>query len=353
MSYRNRIASLPLAAILALALGACQNDSPTEPARLEAATSAASATDAATQPADGSAAVELPDGRRGAAAERLQGDGTPAPAGEGEPAADDADPLALATDGARGGKGKGGGGGKGGGRGNPRTGDIRLEIQPAVWNTNWERATGTVSALLRGADAKLIDEASIVLVGDAGEAQPRRVQGSGGQVRAFFAMADAIEVLDDPDRGETHTVRVQFTVDGGEAQELSFEVRVVGPAGGGDDGEGDGEAEVDAVVQPSTWNTNWVHASGTVSVVLRGEVANVDLDSIVLDGGAAEVAAANARRSGNHVRARFPMAEAFESLDDPDPGETHEITIRFAVGEGADATEQEITLRVRIVGRSS
>ncbi|HXT19615.1 MAG TPA: hypothetical protein VN923_02585, partial [Thermoanaerobaculia bacterium] len=216
-----------------------------------------------------------------------------------------------------------------------------------TWNTNFANASGTISALVRG-DVSKVDTSAVVLVGDGGaSASPTRVQLAGGQLRAFFAMSEAIASLDDPDRGETHVVTLKLTVDGS-AQELTDRVRIVGPSGGDD--SGDDEGEIDVAVQPNTWNTNWSHASGTVSILLRGDVADVELASIKLVGDAGtEVAPTSVKRTGHQIRARFPMAAALASLDDPDPGETHDLKIKLSDG----GTATELTVTVRIVGPSS
>jgi hypothetical protein len=199
-----------------------------------------------------------------------------------------------------------------------------------------------VTALVRG-DVSKVDTASVTLVGDGGTATPTRVQTAAGQLRAFFTKGDAIAVLDHPARGDSREVKLQLTVDG-TAAELTTRVRIVGPNGGDDPG---GAGSVTAAVQPSTWNTNWSHANGTVSVVLRGDVADVDVASVKLVGDAGtEVAASSVKRTGHEVRARFPMDDAFASLDDPDPGETHDVKVTFSDG----GTAKELTLTVRIVG---
>ena len=193
-----------------------------------------------------------------------------------------------------------------------------------------------------------MDTSALVLVGDGGaSATPTRVQTAGGQLRAFFAMSEAIASLDDPDPGETHEVKLQLTVDG-KATELSASVRIVGPRGGDD--PGDDERAIDVSVQPNTWNTNWSHAGGTVSILLRGDVADVELASIKLVGDAGtEVAPTSVKRTGHQIRARFPMAAAFASLDDPDPGETHDLKVKLSDG----GTAKELTVTVRIVGPST
>ncbi|HXT20349.1 MAG TPA: hypothetical protein VN923_06340, partial [Thermoanaerobaculia bacterium] len=331
------------------------SNSPTEPA-LQATVESASA---AVSNAAGSTAGETsgtledgPGGRR-VAARRA------ASAGD-EAAAATAAATESRVTAAGHGHGNGGNGGNGGGNGNGngnggnngnRGGDLRLEMQPNVWNTNFEHAGGTVSALVRGGDAAKIDKASVKLVGDGGgSVTPTRVQLAGGQLRAFFLQSEAIKSLDDPDPGETHDVKLQFTV-AGTAKELTDTVRIVGPRN--DDGEDDpddpADDEVDLFVQPNAWNVNWAHANGTVSVLLRGDVGDVALDSIVLVGDKAtdnEVQPVSVKRTGHQVRARFAMAAAFNSLDDPDSGETHTVKVKYTDG----GTAKELTATVRIVG---
>jgi hypothetical protein len=361
---------LAIFAFAALLLSACQGgESPTEPtlsATVEAA-SAASAAPAADA-SDGSVATndDEPRARRFAArAAELSRDET----GAAQAPADAAE-LARAVAAGNGngnGRGNGGGNGNGGngngngggngngnggnGGGNGHRGELRLEMQPNTWNTNYEVSQGTVTTLVRGGDVPKIDTGSVRLVGDGGgTVEPTRVQTAGGQLRAFFAKAEALASLDDPDPGEVHEVKLQLTVEG-TAKELTADVRIVGRPTSDDPGDpSDPAGDVDVSVQPNAWNTNWSHANGTVSVVLRGDVADVALDSIVLVGSAGiEVQPTSVKRTGHHVRARFAMREAFASLDDPDPGETHEIKIELT----DDGTATELTATIRIVGPST
>lgn len=103
-------------------------------------------------------------------------------------------------------------------------------------------------------------------------------------------------------------------------------------------------------IQPDTWNTNWEHSQGTVSAVIRGQgLADVDLSSIQLVGSgdsAAPVPALRTQRAGNHLRVFFRQSDAIESLDTPERGEVHEVTIELTV----DGEETTLTDRVRIVG---
>src|SRR4029453_9502444 len=228
-------------------------------------------------------------------------------------------------------------------------GDLTVQLQPDVWNTNYANSQGTVSALINGPDLDLVDTSTIVMLGDGGGAPggPRRVQRSGPHMRAFFGKGDAIDSLDDPDRGETHIVTIQFTQDGA-AKSFDIPVRIVGPGGGGGDDDDDDDAELGLEIQPDHWNLNWAHSHGTVTAFIRGDgLGQIDLDSFELvgtDPAAAPVAALNARRSGNHVRAFFAQSEAIATLDTPKRGEQHEITIRFT-GPGG-ATELVDTIQV-------
>lgn len=103
-------------------------------------------------------------------------------------------------------------------------------------------------------------------------------------------------------------------------------------------------------IQPDTWNTNWEHSQGTVSALIRGQrLADVDLSSIQLvgsDDSAAPVPALRTQRAGNHIRVFFRQSDAIESLDSPERGEVHEVTIELTV----DDEETTLTDRVRIVG---
>jgi hypothetical protein len=110
-------------------------------------------------------------------------------------------------------------------------GDPTLKISPDDWNTNWARSSGQVHAFLRGPGLRDIDLDSIRLVGDDAEAEPLEpldVRRVGHQIVARFSKRAAYATLDDPDSGETHTVKITFK-QGDEDKELSEEVHIVGP----------------------------------------------------------------------------------------------------------------------------
>lgn len=265
-----------------------------------------------------------------------------------EPSATDLKSAAAGSedpgDDKRGGKPPGGGG-----RPPQGGGDLTFELQPDVWNTNWEHSRGTVSALFRGTGVDKVDLSSIRLIGTksgAAPLAPARTQRTGNQVRAFFAQSDAIALLDTPARGEVHAIEAQLTVDG-QAKSLTTSIRVVGPDGGG----GGGDDPLALEIQPASWNTNWPRSSGTVTALIRGDHLNeVDLDSIELvgtDPAAAPLPALRASLNGNHIRAFFDKGDAFETLDTPRPGEVHKIVIRL---EKKSGDRVELTDRIRVVG---
>lgn len=227
--------------------------------------------------------------------------------------------------------------------------DLSVRLQPNVWNTNYAHSQGTVSALIDGSGVAKIDTSSIVMTGDAGSADPRRVQVSGPHLRAFFGMADAIGVLDDPKRGDVRDVTISFTLDG-TAKSFTLQVRIVGPGDDGGGGGDDDDADLGLEIQPDHWNLNWKHSQGTVTAFIRGDgLGQIDLDSFELvgtDPAAAPVVALRAKRSGNHVRAFFAQSEAIATLDTPTRGESHEITIRFEGPGGAT----ELTDTILVVG---
>jgi hypothetical protein len=337
---------LVLSGLAVAGLLGCSQDSrsPTEPSPTPAFAAAPSV---APQPGD-------PGERR--AARRAAALGEDAGAAEEAPAGAEAAEVAAVAEAAQGGTGGNGGNGKGPGDkgpGNrPNGGALRLELQPDVWNTNWEHSGGTVSAKITGNDLAAIDLGSIVLVGTDPAAAPLpalRAELHGNHVRAFFAKDDALATLDTPARGELHRVEVEFDQDGA-PQSLVDTVRIVGP--GGDDDDGDDEEEVDLRldIQPDAWNLNWRKSRGTVTALIRGDgLSTIDLTSIVLvgtDPAAAPLPALRAKLSGNHVRAWFSQSAALATLDTPKRGEAHEVTIRLT----ADGAEVELVDEIRIVG---
>jgi hypothetical protein len=255
-------------------------------------------------------------------------------------------------------KGNGGGHGHGNGGGGGGTSGVSLTValQPDVWNTNYEHAEGTVSAVIRGSGLGEVNLDSIKLVGtdDAEEAvTPLRVMRQGNQIRAFFAKDDAIASLDTPTRGEVHEVTIELTTgEGADAadQSLTDNVRIVGEGGGDDDGEE--EVDLDLAIQSDHWNLNWANSNGTVSALIRGDgLDDVDLDSIKLvgtDPDAEPLEALRATRTGNHIRAFFAKDDAFATLDTPKAGEVHEITITLNAGGTED---EELTDKIRVVGK--
>jgi hypothetical protein len=357
---------LPLAFAGSLLMFGCQGkESPTEPTMPKLAPAASASTaSASTAVADASGDGLEREGRPGAAvraaAAARRGSNPAAPVAPDAQAAGGVEAVTEAGhgNGNGGGNGHGNGGGNGGhgngghGNGGHGGGDLSLEMQPDTWNTNWEHSDGLVSALVRG-DISKVDKGTVVLEGDGGKtAEPTRVQTAGGQLRAFFLKSDAIGVIDTTQDDARHKVTLKFTNDG-KAVTLEDTIRVVGPRGGGDgDGDDDGHRQITLEIQPDTWNTNWSHSEGTVSALLRGDVADIDLDSIVLVGDSGrEVKPVDVKRTGHQVRARFDKDDALASLDDPDPGERHEVTVKFTIaGTGGTSTTKELTHKVRIVG---
>ncbi|HYO13420.1 MAG TPA: hypothetical protein VE685_09530 [Thermoanaerobaculia bacterium] len=349
---------------------------PTEPIPLEQPKAAVTATAGQDAPA----IEELADDLRPAARIRLAGTQGTGPAATSRPALPLEKPIVTLARGGNGngngngngkpngngngngnGGGNGGGGNGGGNGGGGRGSELKLDIQPATWNTNWVHTEGTVQAFVRGKDATKIDTGSVELVAEGGSLPPTRVRIAGGQFVAHFFKSDAFELLGEADTGETHDVTLRFRV-GEETKELTVKIRTVGPSTGGDDDDDGGDEEEDdrtLEIKPGGWNMNWRNSAGQVHAFIRGEgLADIDLDSIVLVGDDREadpVEPLDVRRVGKQIVVRFAKSEAFASLDDPAPGETHTVKIRFSeegAEEGSEDTETELSDEVRILGSS-
>jgi len=124
--------------------------------------------------------------------------------------------------------------------------------------------------------------------------------------------------------------------------------------GGGGNGHGHG-GDLSFQIDPSTWNTNWVNASGNVQAFVRGsDAGKIDLGSIVLVGdGGKTLDPRSTRYAGGQVVATFSKSDAFKLLDSPKPGDQKMVTLRFNVGTGTSGTQTELKDSVRIVGDGS
>src|SRR5215211_1835966 len=87
------------------------------------------------------------------------------------PQANAAQSVLDPTKGGKGG-GNGHGGGNGGGGNGGGGGELTAELQPDVWNTNYENSEGTVSAVIRGSGLGDVNLDSIVLVGTDDAEEP-------------------------------------------------------------------------------------------------------------------------------------------------------------------------------------
>jgi hypothetical protein len=344
----------PLLFVLPLLALSCNGSSPTEPLRNEPQPKAAVVSNTAGSGAS-SASVELASGdelRPGAARLALRPGARPNPSEDTRPT--EPTDVAMAARGGNGNGGNGGhgnggngggsghgnggggngGGGNGGGHGG-RGGELSLEIQPDAWNTNWVHSEGTVQAFVRGGDAAKIDTDKVELVAPSGDSlAPTRARVAGGQLVAFFAKSDAFELLGkDVHSGDKITLKLRVTV-GDQQQELSDNIRIVGPEPSDDDGgDDDNGGELELNIQPDDWNTNWAHSAGQVKAFLRGDgLKDVDLDTVRLVGDKADakpLKPVDVRRVGHQIVASFLKSAAYATLDDPDSGETHTVKITF------------------------
>ena len=88
-------------------------------------------------------------------------------------------------------------------------GDLSLQLSPSTWNLNYDHANGSVTAFIRGQGLDAIDTDSVELVGDDPDADPLAASSArleGNHVRAQFPKNQVLDLLDEPEKGSTHTV---------------------------------------------------------------------------------------------------------------------------------------------------
>ncbi len=262
----------------------------------------------------------------------------------------------------------GGGGGGGSGGGGTAELDLQLEISPDDWNLNYAHSSGTVTAFIRGTGFQEVLLDSIVLEGDNPDAMPLdpvSATRQGDHVKAAFAKSQVLDLLDDPQPGSMHTVTLTFEVDRqmGQMDALSLDDQVTieadntgdGGGDGGDDGSGDQVGNLVLQLSPSSWNTNYATANGSVTAFVRGDgLDQIDTDSLELSGDDEEadpLPATFARLEGDHVRAQFPKNQVLDLLMDPTSGSEHTVTLHLTANDGADSFDLEA--EVKIVGKSN
>jgi len=256
----------------------------------------------------------------------------------------------------------------GGGDGtDPAELELELEISPDDWNLNYDHASGTVEAFIRGTGYRDVVLGSIVLEGDNGDAMPLdpvSATRQGDHVRARFAKNRVLDLLEDPQPGSMHTVTVTFEVDGqmdpvSLDDDITIEEDDAGDdpnddgGGDGEDGEDDQVGNLELQISPDSWNTNYDGANGSVTAFVRGDgLSAIDTDSLELSGDNSEadpLPASFARLEGEHVRAQFPKSQVLGLLDEPTSGSEHTVTLHLTANDGAD--EFDLEAEVKIVGK--
>lgn len=233
--------------------------------------------------------------------------------------------------------------------GHPGGGQLSFAMRPDVWSTNDPRSQGFVEAFVTGTGAADVDLGSIMLSGDSATAAalaPASTRQEDHHVVARFTKAAAFALLANPQPGETHTLTLSFTAKG-TGMQLTTTVRIVGP--GGPSGGG---GNLELRIAPDVWNTNFSHSEGTVAFFITGaDAKGIDLKSIQLTGdssAAAPLSPASVKQEDHHVVARFAKSDVIAILNNPQPGQEHQVTLTFDVNGKATT----LTGKVRIVGPS-
>lgn len=108
---------------------------------------------------------------------------------------------------------------------------LSLRVKPSSWNTKWlDKGGGTVSASIRGDGHEAIDPGSVLLTGSdpaAAALAPVATRQHANRFTAQFQRSAAIATLLEPKKGETHTIFIDFLVNGVPTT-LAFDVRVTG-----------------------------------------------------------------------------------------------------------------------------
>ncbi len=204
---------------------------------------------------------------------------------------------------------------------------LELEIRPGRWNTDWSidnsDSTDEVIAKISGEGFDRIDDDSVRMLGPEGEGiEPYECDVGDRFFIAKFYQNDAISLIPDPKRGETHTIYVTGTVwDNGGTFELNADIIIVGekPAG-----------ELSLEIRPDRWNTAWSNSEGVVLAMFSGEgFDEISCDSVEMsreNGGS--ISPHTCSLSDSRFIVKFKQKEVIDLIPaDAGRGDTYDITV--------------------------
>ena len=227
-------------------------------------------------------------------------------------------------------------------------GSLQLEIQPKMWNTDWENSDGGVHVQISGPGFDVIEGEFVKMVGPAGdELSPYKWEIGGVYFKAWFYKSGAIGIILDPKRGDTYNIQVT----GNFTDVLMDSITIVG--------EKPVEADLSLEIKPSKWNIAWVDSVDEMSAHISGDgFDNIKPGIIKMScalcfepGDLIEISPSFEELGGSSYVAKFLQSEAIRLFKDPKRDETYDVKV---AGEFNDSTPPfELIYTIAIIGKKS
>jgi hypothetical protein len=111
--------------------------------------------------------------------------------------------------------------------------DLSLQVNPAAWNTNWDKSSGTVMVKFWGEGFDDIAADSVRLVGPEPDKlttnAPVSFNLTDDQLIVKFSKQEAIALFPDPQPGDTYIIKVTGDFSGAGTFTFDYAVKIVGP----------------------------------------------------------------------------------------------------------------------------
>ncbi len=115
--------------------------------------------------------------------------------------------------------------------------ELSIQVNPAKWNTNWDKSSGTVMVKFWGDGYDQIDPAAVMMIGpddpdgpdDVDVIYPVASNLTEDQLIVKFAKKDALSIIPEPNPGDKHVIIITDDLDGLGAFSFEYGIEIVGP----------------------------------------------------------------------------------------------------------------------------
>ncbi len=146
---------------------------------------------------------------------------------------------------------------------------------------------------------------------------------------AKFEKSEAIALIEDLKRGDTHLIRVTGQLATGETFCLSYLILI--------NGKKSGEGPLTLTIKPTTWNMAWLESDedGEVTARIKGEdFDKIDSTSIRLEGPAGSIEPQSTEFAGFSFNAKFKQSAAIALIPNTPTLTSYEVKITGYLTDG-------------------